>query len=117
MSDSALTDTAPALLVGVDFGEPHFDGELQELGLLAETAGMRPVARLTCKRRAPDAALFVGSGKRIKESSGPLAPSEAGGCSATESTGPSRIAEQPAVCWKMQFHWYDGQQDRVRNSS
>ena len=63
MSDSALTDTAPALLVGVDFGEPHFDGELQELGLLAETAGLRPVARLTCKRRAPDAALFVGSGK------------------------------------------------------
>jgi GTP-binding protein HflX len=58
-----LTDTAPALLVGVDFGEPHFDGELQELGLLAETAGLRPVARLTCKRRAPDAALFVGSGK------------------------------------------------------
>ncbi|WP_350294460.1 GTPase HflX [Limnohabitans sp. Rim8] len=58
-----MTDTAPALLVGVDFGEPHFDGELQELGLLAETAGMRPVARLTCKRRAPDAALFVGSGK------------------------------------------------------
>jgi GTP-binding protein HflX len=63
LSDSALTDTAPALLVGVDFGEPHFDGELQELGLLAETAGLRPVARLTCKRRAPDAALFVGSGK------------------------------------------------------
>jgi hypothetical protein len=63
------------------------------------------------------ASLFVGSGKRIKGSSDPLAPSEAGGCSATESTGPSRIAEQPAVCWKMQFHWYDGQQDRVRNSS
>jgi len=50
-------------LVGVDFGVPHFDAELQELGLLAETAGLRPVARLTCKRRAPDAALFVGSGK------------------------------------------------------
>ncbi len=31
--------------------------------MLAETAGMRPVARLTCKRKAPDAALFVGSGK------------------------------------------------------
>ncbi len=58
-----LKDTAPALLVGVDFGAPHFDGELQELGLLAETAGLRPVARMTCKRRAPDAALFVGSGK------------------------------------------------------
>ena len=42
---------------------PHFDGELEELGLLAQTAGLQPVARITCKRRAPDAALFVGSGK------------------------------------------------------
>jgi GTP-binding protein HflX len=54
---------APTILVGVDFGLPHFDAELEELGLLAETAGLRPVARITCKRRAPDAALFVGSGK------------------------------------------------------
>jgi len=55
--------------VGVDFGLPHFDGELEELGLLAETAGLKPVARITCKRKAPDAALFVGSGKadEIKE--------------------------------------------------
>lgn len=53
----------PALLVGVDLGAPGFDGELEELGLLAQTAGLEPVARLTCKRRAPDAALFVGSGK------------------------------------------------------
>jgi GTP-binding protein HflX len=51
------------LLVGVDFGFPHFDGELEELALLAKTAGMEPVAHLTCKRKAPDAALFVGSGK------------------------------------------------------
>ena len=49
--------------MGVDFGLSHFDGELEELGLLAETAGLIPVARLTCKRKAPDAALFVGSGK------------------------------------------------------
>jgi GTP-binding protein HflX len=54
---------APTILVGVDFGLPHFDAELEELGLLAETAGLKPVARITCKRRAPDAALFVGSGK------------------------------------------------------
>ncbi|MBS0390263.1 MAG: GTPase HflX [Proteobacteria bacterium] len=59
-SDSSFT---PVLLVGVDFGFPHFDTELQELGLLAQTAGLKPVARLTCKRKAPDAALFVGSGK------------------------------------------------------
>ena len=49
--------------MGVDFGKPHFDGELEELGLLAETAGLHPVGRITCKRKAPDAALFVGSGK------------------------------------------------------
>jgi GTP-binding protein HflX len=54
---------APTILVGVDLGLPNFDGELEELGLLAQTAGLTPVARVTCKRRAPDAALFVGSGK------------------------------------------------------
>ena len=54
---------APTLLVGVDFGLPNFDADLEELGLLAQTAGLNPVARLTCKRKAPDAALFVGSGK------------------------------------------------------
>ena len=55
--------SAPTLLVGVDLGYANFDAELEELGLLAQTAGLNPVARLTCKRKAPDAALFVGSGK------------------------------------------------------
>lgn len=50
-------------MVGVDLGNANFDAGLEELGLLAETAGMTPVARITCKRKAPDAALFVGSGK------------------------------------------------------
>ena len=49
--------------MGVDFGLPHFDAELDELSQLALTAGMKPVAKMTCKRKAPDAALFVGSGK------------------------------------------------------
>ena len=49
--------------MGVDLGLPNFDAELEELGLLAQTAGLQPVARVTCKRRAPDAALFIGSGK------------------------------------------------------
>ena len=53
----------PVLLIGVDFGLPQFDVALEELGLLAQTAGLTPVARLVCKRKAPDAALFVGSGK------------------------------------------------------
>lgn len=51
------------ILVGVDFGAPHFDGALEELGLLAQTAGYSVAERVTCKRRAPDPALFVGSGK------------------------------------------------------
>lgn len=55
--------STPVVLVGVDFGLPHFDVNLEELGLLAQTAGMQPVARITCKRKAPDAALFIGSGK------------------------------------------------------
>ena len=57
------------MLIGVDLDLPHFDGELQELGLLAQTAGLNPVARVTCKRQAPDPALFVGKGKaeEIKE--------------------------------------------------
>lgn len=51
------------VLVGVDFGAADFDAQLEELGLLAQTAGMQPVASVVCKRKAPDAALFVGSGK------------------------------------------------------
>ena len=65
MTDTSRSATAstPVVLVGVDFGLPHFDQELEELGLLAQTAGLNPVARITCKRKVPDAALFVGSGK------------------------------------------------------
>jgi GTP-binding protein HflX len=69
LSDLNSRQEGAAVLVGVDFGLPHFDSELEELGLLAQTAGLEPVARLVCKRKAPDAALFVGSGKadEIKE--------------------------------------------------
>ncbi|TFZ00743.1 GTPase HflX [Ramlibacter henchirensis] len=63
MSDSQASPAAPTILVGVDLGLPHFDSELLELGELARTAGLEPVARLTAKRKAPDAALFVGRGK------------------------------------------------------
>jgi len=69
LSESSSSFKALTILVGVDFGTPHFDAELHELGLLAETAGLTPVARIVCKRKAPDAALFIGSGKadEIKE--------------------------------------------------
>lgn len=52
------------VLVGVDFGSgSSFDPTLDELALLAESAGDAPIARVIARRRAPDAALFVGSGK------------------------------------------------------
>jgi GTP-binding protein HflX len=61
------TDSSPlprAVLVGVDFGaNASFDSTLDELALLAQSAGDEPVARIIARRRAPDAALFVGSGK------------------------------------------------------
>ena len=63
MPDIQDRDAAPAILVGVDLGLPHFDAELEELGELARTAGLEPVGRITAKRKAPDAALFVGKGK------------------------------------------------------
>lgn len=63
-SKSTNASAAPTvILVGVDFGDAHFDGELEELGLLAETAGFEVADRVSCKRKAPDPALFVGSGK------------------------------------------------------
>lgn len=57
-------DPPRAILVGVDFGgRSHFDASLDELALLAESAGDMPVARVIARRKAPDPALFVGSGK------------------------------------------------------
>ena len=69
MTATDQAPTATALLVGVDFGAPHFDHELNELAQLSLTAGLEPVFRMTCNRKAPDAAMFVGSGKaeEIKE--------------------------------------------------
>ncbi len=52
-----------AVLVGVDFGKGDFVASLEELGLLAKSAGAEPVAAVTGRRASPDAALFVGSGK------------------------------------------------------
>jgi GTPase len=59
-----------AVLVGVDLGPgSSFDPTLDELQLLAESAGDLTVAKVLAKRRSPDPALFVGSGKadEIKE--------------------------------------------------
>ena len=57
-------DVPRAVLVGVDVGRnASFDATLDELALLAQSAGDQPVARLIARRQAPDPALFVGLGK------------------------------------------------------
>ena len=71
MADAAPRgEPARAILVGVDFGgRKFFDATLDELALLAESAGDVAVARVVARRKAPDAAFFVGTGKadEIKE--------------------------------------------------
>ncbi|HUG26522.1 GTPase HflX [Piscinibacter sp.] len=60
----ASAGLARAILVGVDVGGcAAFDPTLDELALLAVSAGDLPVARVIARRKAPDPALFVGSGK------------------------------------------------------
>jgi GTP-binding protein HflX len=58
----------------VDFGEGEFAASLEELSLLAKSAGAAPITTITCRRGSPDAALFVGTGKadEIKEAVGDL---------------------------------------------
>lgn len=52
-----------AVLVSLDFGEPDYVENREELRLLAATAGVRTAAIVEGKRQRPDAALFAGSGK------------------------------------------------------
>ncbi len=52
-----------AVLVSLDFGEPDYGESLDELRLLAESAGVEVLALVEGKRQRPDPATFAGSGK------------------------------------------------------
>jgi GTP-binding protein HflX len=52
-----------AILVGLDFGQRGFEDSLEELGFLAQSAGIAPRLAVRGKRARPDPALFAGSGK------------------------------------------------------
>jgi GTP-binding protein HflX len=60
-----LSTTAPntAVLVSLDFGAPDYEESLEELRLLAESAGVQTLALVQGKRQRPDASTFAGSGK------------------------------------------------------
>jgi GTP-binding protein HflX len=57
--------TAPntAVLVSLNFGAPDYAESLEELRLLAESAGVQTLALIEGKRQRPDASTFAGSGK------------------------------------------------------
>ena len=52
-----------AVLVGLDFSAGGYAESLEELRLLAESAGLRPCALIVGKRQRPDTALYAGRGK------------------------------------------------------
>ena len=52
-----------AVLVSLDFGAPDYAESLQELRLLAQSAGVTVLALVEGRRQRPDASLFAGSGK------------------------------------------------------
>jgi len=63
MAEAPGIPTQRAALVGIDFGTGDFTASLEELSLLARSAGADPITTITAKRSSPDAAFFVGSGK------------------------------------------------------
>ena len=84
------------MLVGVDFGPGSpFDPTLDELALLAESAGERPVARLTARRKSPDPALFVGSG-------------QAAALQALVDAHKEKKKKKKKNCWKISHSWRYG---------
>jgi GTP-binding protein HflX len=63
MAEAPGTNTMRAALVGIDFGTGDFNASLEELSLLARSAGADPITTITARRAAPDPAYYVGSGK------------------------------------------------------
>ena len=51
------------LIVQVDFGDLDLNEAVEEVRMLAESAGAEVAEVVTCRRDRPDVALFVGSGK------------------------------------------------------
>jgi len=59
----ATTAANTAVLVSLDFGAPDYAESLEELRLLAESAGVQTLALIEGRRQRPDASTFAGSGK------------------------------------------------------
>ncbi len=62
-STQTIASDGAVVLVSIDFDEPDYAESLQELRQLVTSAGMHVRATIEGKRSAPDAKLFIGSGK------------------------------------------------------
>lgn len=74
-ADSAAPQGA-AVLIGINFDDPHFDAQLAEARELISSAGARVASTLTGRRHKPDPATFAGSGK-VEEIAGAVANTDA----------------------------------------
>ncbi len=68
--------SAQAVLVSLDFGEPDYAENLEEVQLLASSAGVNALAVIRGRRQRPDPALFAGKGK-VEEIANVVAESRA----------------------------------------
>lgn len=75
MTDRSGSSTQ-AVLVSLDFGEPDYAENLEEVQLLASSAGVNALAVIQGRRQRPDPALFAGKGK-VEEIANVVAESHA----------------------------------------
>jgi GTPase len=78
-----------AVLVGLDLGAEGYSDSLEELKLLAESAGLSVRAVIGGKRQRPDSALFAGSGK-VEEVAAALREHRAGVCVFNHELSPAQ---------------------------
>jgi GTPase len=60
---AAAADPQAAVIVCLDFGEPHYEESVEEVVRLVQSAGVRRVRVVKGKRTRPDARLYAGAGK------------------------------------------------------
>ena len=75
MFDRPVSNTK-AVLVSLDFGEPDYAENLEEVRLLTASAGVTALAVVKGRRQRPDPALFAGKGK-VEEIANAVAESHA----------------------------------------
>ena len=75
MFDRPVSNTK-AVLVSLDFGEPDYAENLEEVRLLTASAGVTALAVVKGRRQRPDPALFAGKGK-VEEIANAVAESRA----------------------------------------